>query len=770
MAAARSELEALGVVWREMELRKGYLYVAYENRGEERDTFVLACLLMLARPLAQGTEAIQVVGFHKEKRLFDLTVPPASIDDVYSADLSAEELARARGIAQRCLAKAGAGVQGPSLGEAGPPGVAAGEVGQARAPEGAPKAVEAPERTRAAATPPARPGPEATPPAAVSGQAAGPAPSHDLTPGQERELAQALLTALTKTAVENVQIGVDAQRRWFVSFENRTYRTDLAAVGAAFEALGKLLPVGQLVVQVKRDAVPVCSVTVDLSDYARLEAGLLPPVELARRWDVEPGAQGVKGPVRILAEGNASYRRVDVSLRPKFHYEIGREFDPFQSDLFLLSKAETTLAPGWRASALASSQLTSGHGTRMDTAVLTHTRWVSERLLATGSVGLLREGIYGWYGEMQWDLGTDRLGVVGSALGDHLGGAEATQAFGYYEREFGALALTTRIGYGRFLESGQSGGAVSLVRRFGESSVGGQAVRNSEGDEGLNFWVQVPFGPHRASDPAALRLRTAPFLEEDYHSNAIAQGDYLQGDYDLRRFRGELTAPYVRAHGERIVGGASPREQPSWPVAPSFEGTSGLLRIPTADVAPDGQVSLGVAWIDRNHSKATARTSVMPLYGSLGLLPNLEIVTRLSILHDVESDFRDWPYAMDRSFSLHYRVLRQTKSMPAVAIGAQDVQFGTRSSYIGRAEYVVGTWQQGDWRLHMGAGKDRLGSVFGGLDWNLWRHRAHLMAEYDGDYVNVGARLFLGSWGSVDVGALGLSGLSGAVVFHTLLR
>jgi len=126
---------------------------------------------------------------------------------------------------------------------------------------------------------------------------------------------------------------------------------------------------------------------------------------------------------------------------------------------------------------------------------------------------------------------------------------------------------------------------------------------------------------------------------------------------------------------------------------------------------------------------------------------------------------------LDRSFHLHYRILKPTKELPAIAIGAQDIRFGTRTTYIGRAEYIVATWTQERWRLHLGAGQHRLEGVFGGIDYDLLgHHKIHLLAEYDTQYFNFGARMFLGKWGNIDIGTLGASKLCGAVVLRTWLK
>ena len=164
----------------------------------------------------------------------------------------------------------------------------------------------------------------------------------------------------------------------------------------------------------------------------------------------------------------------------------------------------------------------------------------------------------------------------------------------------------------------------------------------------------------------------------------------------------------------------------------------------------------------------SAVTDAMPTFIGAGFLPNLELVGRLTFFHDVKAF--NWPYNLDRSFNVHYRACGQRGWLPAVAIGAQDVSYGTTTSYLGKAEYIVGTWERADWRLHLGAGSGRFDPVFAGVEYAVaGEHEIHLMTEYDSDFVNAGVR-FIGDWGSVDVGLLGMSRLTGAVTFETTLH
>jgi hypothetical protein len=263
-------------------------------------------------------------------------------------------------------------------------------------------------------------------------------------------------------------------------------------------------------------------------------------------------------------------------------------------------------------------------------------------------------------------------------------------------------------------------------------------------------------------------LRADPRFNIDYTSDFVARGNYLQGSHDLESFRGELQAAYLQHNGPGSHAG-SQAEAAEWEASPSFEGNSGLMRIPTADAVADGTLFAGISYMDRDHSKVISdETDAMPVFAGVGFLPNLELIGRLTFFHDVKAF--DWPYNLDRSFNLHYRLMPQDEWTPAVAVGAQDITFGTTTSFLGKAEYVVGSWEWADWRLHLGAGSGRYDPVFAGVEWAVpGKHRVHLMTEYDSEFVNAGVRL-LEDWGSVNLSLLGLSELTGAVSFKTQLH
>jgi hypothetical protein len=735
-AAMQNALADLKVSVREVTLRNSTLVVSYEDCNEqESHAFITGAVLTLAAPLATGSETICVRAFSGKRKLSEISVAPGDACSIYAAELGEGEAQRLQELAARTLAAAG-------LSTAPPVGVS--------------------------------PVVSAAPAGSTSVTLVSPSPAQPkvtLAESEHKHLAEKLLRALSAAKLENITIAVDDCGGWYVDFENRSYRSDVEALAAGLRVIAQSLPPVQLTVTVKRDEVPVSRVCLYLGDYAAAQGELLASEELTRRWSVKSGAAA--GPRRALAGGNSSRGKVDVALRPDVHYEIGNEADPFESDTFLLANADTTVARGWHANVQSATRLTSGLSSRIDRALLTKTGWLGRDWLATGSVGKFEEGFYGWYGELQWDQQEHRLGLVANNVSDSLqiGSDSRSQAFGYYEYEAGKLGLTARVGYGRFVDSNSNGALLSLQRRFGESVVAAEAVRGEGGAEALNFRLSVPLGPTVASSPSALRLRSDTAFKAEYMSNLALQGDYLQNGQDLASFRGELSAPYVEQQVSRVLGERGEDEiAAQWPTSQSHEGTSGLIRIPTADVIPDGTLLAGVSYMDAEHSRVvTATTDAIPVFVGIGLLPNLELVGKVTIFNDVTAF--DWNVNTDRSFNAHYRLLQQRGNRPAVAIGAQDVTFGTTSSYLGKAEYVVGTWAAERYRLHLGWGKKRLDGPFGGVEYALRPdRRLQVMMDYDTEFCSLGLRGFVSKWVTLDVSLLGLSDLGGAVVFRTELK
>jgi hypothetical protein len=163
---------------------------------------------------------------------------------------------------------------------------------------------------------------------------------------------------------------------------------------------------------------------------------------------------------------------------------------------------------------------------------------------------------------------------------------------------------------------------------------------------------------------------------------------------------------------------------------PSLLGPTGLLVVPTADVLGMSQWSAGASavWLDED-ADATV------LYANVGLLPRLEI----GFSHeDVQGA------ATETIVNAKYRAL----GLPAqvtVSVGGMDL-----TDQIDRSAYAVASHDLGagilnprglisNPRVHAGVGSGRFDDLFAGFSVTV-SDRADVLAEYDGDDINLGVR------------------------------
>jgi len=570
----------------------------------------------------------------------------------------------------------------------------------------------------------------------IAGHAEGGTVQQDaIQSGFAAELGQALVEA----GLENVTVSLLDSGQVAVEYENRTYRSDTEALDTAVRIASQHCPAGTvLYLTAKRDDVPIISVITTASDSEELTEPGAVPSGLKETRPSGPAAQVADSSGRL----NKSFGRFDLSFRPALGYQIGNWRRPIITDWFVLPQLTTTLAPGWRASLRGRLQLDDPDA-QLERMLLTRTgRLLHDRVLWTGSVGRFDTRLCGVFGEAQLELGSGRAGVRLARVGRDDWDLDIPMWLGYYEYEFGELGLTIRATAGQCADYIDPTGLVELDRRFGESTISMGLTVHSPVREGI-VRVTVPFGPQRITDPQPLRLRTSDYLALDYFTARGTPGtEMLRGDHDLRAFRGELTGPYLTADSRRRAGPRQIMSEQSWMLGPSQEGISGLIRIPTADVIPDGSYRVGASFIASDYTRGgyTGRSDMIPTFVNVGLLPRLELGFRLSIFPDVEPlRFPNWHYSTDRSVFAHYQLWPQHGNLPAVAVGAQDIGFHNDAEVVGRAEYIVATEQLGDLRLHLGRGTKRLSGLFGGAEYRI-SPRMALIGEYDTDWVNYGLR------------------------------
>jgi hypothetical protein len=171
----------------------------------------------------------------------------------------------------------------------------------------------------------------------------------------------------------------------------------------------------------------------------------------------------------------------------------------------------------------------------------------------------------------------------------------------------------------------------------------------------------------------------------------------------------------------------------------SFEGYTGIINTPTAEVTPETDVDLQF-----NDQLESQYVHLYPrsrnFLFSMGVLPFLELGGRLASRNDPSKDRgdivggeRDLSGNAKLQFPFHHKYL------PNIAIGMQD--FGGAANQF-RSNYGVASKELGPLRLSLGygAGPDRMRGVFGGIELKAFNW-LYLLADNDSDESNLGLRV-----------------------------
>lgn len=196
----------------------------------------------------------------------------------------------------------------------------------------------------------------------------------------------------------------------------------------------------------------------------------------------------------------------------------------------------------------------------------------------------------------------------------------------------------------------------------------------------------------------------------------------------------------------------------------SVTGTSGLIHIPSARMLEDGQLVLGTAYIPKPYFRSTAsfdwvsespprRNSGLNTYITYGILPFIELMFRYS--HELNMKVNtETEYFPDRMFSVRVRIINETKNLPSIVFGLQDMGTllgGTNSWF--SANYIVGSKRIstsfGNLDTTFGFAFDFLDTktrdykgIFGGISYTpSFYNKISINFEHNSNGINTGFRL-----------------------------
>gem|GEM_PF-1120213 len=169
---------------------------------------------------------------------------------------------------------------------------------------------------------------------------------------------------------------------------------------------------------------------------------------------------------------------------------------------------------------------------------------------------------------------------------------------------------------------------------------------------------------------------------------------------------------------------------------PGLEGVTGILNVPTAGVAKDGEFYVGFG-LSENRVKYPGREQRNYFVG-VGFLPRLEVVARYIDFPEIQDpSVPGFGTRKDRSVNAKVQLLSEDCAPVSVAAGMYDI--GGRA-VIERGTYGVISKTIGPARLTLGVGDKRLDGVFGGVEVSPVPE-LELLYEYDTYDHNYGVRL-----------------------------
>lgn len=170
---------------------------------------------------------------------------------------------------------------------------------------------------------------------------------------------------------------------------------------------------------------------------------------------------------------------------------------------------------------------------------------------------------------------------------------------------------------------------------------------------------------------------------------------------------------------------------PAYSAIPSFRGYTGLMVVPTADALGKGDWNAGFFY------ENVANETINDIVANYGFAQGFEFgIDRFRLTDETDTQ---------TLLNTKYRFMPETMSHPAIAAGVADI-----ADEIQTTVYVVASKSFGCsprvWkgetltpRVHIGFGGGRLSGLFAGAS-GFIGNRVELMAEWDSQEVNVGAR------------------------------
>ena len=211
----------------------------------------------------------------------------------------------------------------------------------------------------------------------------------------------------------------------------------------------------------------------------------------------------------------------------------------------------------------------------------------------------------------------------------------------------------------------------------------------------------------------------------------------------------------------------------------SDSGIPGYVRIPVATFNEDGSLLFGTSFLPREHlSYSNYASDALAVYANLTFLSCLEVDLRVTRKLNIPSGSQ---HVVDRVPTIRFRILKEKKWVPAVAVGLHDVITSLESGaarHFG-ASYVVVTKNFHLAKLHLDVGttagwgashfiwdNNEFIGPFGGFSLNIDKLKwMKLLCDYDGVTCNAGMRFVCFKHLFLTAGTISFNSFTGTISY-----
>jgi len=204
------------------------------------------------------------------------------------------------------------------------------------------------------------------------------------------------------------------------------------------------------------------------------------------------------------------------------------------------------------------------------------------------------------------------------------------------------------------------------------------------------------------------------------------------------------------------------------------------VRIPVATFYEDGSLLFGTSFLPRQHlSYSKFNYDAVAVYASLTFLSWVEVDLRVTRQLNVPSGTN---HVVDRVPTIRFRLLKEKKYVPAVALGFHDVLTSIESGearHFG-ASYLVVTKNFHLKKLHLDVGttagwgtsnviweNNEFIGPFGGFSLNIDKLKwMNLLFDYDGATINAGMRFICFRYLVVTAGTINFDSFTGTLSYR----